>query len=315
MTRKLLPAALLALFAACTPGTHPVKTSTLGTLSSSGSLTARMDQPGPLEVESIVSADWAVTRAGLINLDHPKAKAAELKDGDEPIEIFFHVIRHPTRGTFIIDTGVEKALRDAPDKSAISALVRSAMHTEKMKVRTALGDWLAQQPTPLEGIFLTHVHLDHISGLPDAERSTPIYAGPGELTSRGLLNLFVRGTVDKELSGFSAINEWPFAADPDGRFAGVVDVFGDGSFWAISTPGHTPGSTAYLARTATGAVLYTGDASHTAWGWENSVEPGTFSSDIPQSRRSFEQLRKLSQEHPAMVVKLGHQEHAAVAAH
>jgi len=34
-------------------------------------------------------------------------------------------------------------------------------------------------------------------------------------------------------------------ADPSGLFAGVLDVFGDGSFWALWVPGHTPGSTAY----------------------------------------------------------------------
>ncbi|HEY1088332.1 MAG TPA: hypothetical protein VGE37_11575, partial [Archangium sp.] len=53
-------------------------------------------------------------------LEHEKAKAAGLTDGDESIQIFFHVIRHPTRGLFLVDTGVETALRDAPEKSALS---------------------------------------------------------------------------------------------------------------------------------------------------------------------------------------------------
>jgi N-acyl homoserine lactone hydrolase len=86
----------------------------------------------------------------------------------------------------------------------------------------------------------------------------------------------------------------------------VADVFGDGSFFAILTPGHTAGHTSYLARTTTGAVLMTGDTSHTRWGWENDVEPGTYLSDRERSRKSLLALRALSERHPKMTVRLGH---------
>jgi glyoxylase-like metal-dependent hydrolase (beta-lactamase superfamily II) len=42
-----------------------------------------------------------------------------------------------------------------------------------------------------------------------------------------------------------------------------VDIFGDGSFWAISVPGHTDDDIAYLINGPT-AILLTGDASHFA---------------------------------------------------
>jgi len=87
----------------------------------------------------------------------------------------------------------------------------------------------------------------------------------------------------------------------------VNDVFGDGSFFAILTPGHTAGHTSYLARTTTGPVLLTGDTSHTRWGWENGVEPGTFLAEREPSRNSLRALKALSQRHPNMTVKLGHQ--------
>jgi glyoxylase-like metal-dependent hydrolase (beta-lactamase superfamily II) len=87
----------------------------------------------------------------------------------------------------------------------------------------------------------------------------------------------------------------------------VVDVFGDGTVWALWVPGHTLGSTAYLVRTPKGPVLLTGDACHTRWGWEHDVEPGTFSSDLPRSAESLARLRRLAAEHPAIDVRLGHQ--------
>jgi glyoxylase-like metal-dependent hydrolase (beta-lactamase superfamily II) len=268
---------------------------------------AVIDQPGPLDVETVASADWAVDRSGLINLDHPKAKTAGLKDGDEPIQIYFHVIRHPTRGMFIVDTGVERALRDDPDHAALRGIVASFMHREKMTIKVPLGDWLSQHKEPLRGMLLTHLHLDHVSGMPDVPKGTPIYAGPGETSASSFFNVILRPNIDRALDGQEPIQEWAFQPDSSGRFAGVLDVFGDGSLWALSMPGHTPGSAAYLARTPKGSVLLTGDTCHTAWGWDNDVEPGSYTADHPHNVESLARLRTLVREHPAIEVRLGHQ--------
>jgi glyoxylase-like metal-dependent hydrolase (beta-lactamase superfamily II) len=313
-TVTVVLAAALAL-TGCAASTHPTQPSSLGAARRSADMLAVVDQPGPIEVESVVSTAWAVTRAGLINLDAPKARAAKLTDGDEPIFVFFHVVRHPRFGTFIIDTGVERALRDAPEKAAVRGLVAREMHVEGMGFQKPLGDWLAAQREPVRGVFFfTHLHLDHVSGAPDLPKSTPLYAGPGETTPRAFLHLFSQGTIDRALDGLPPVSEWRYQTDPDGRFAGVVDVFGDGSFWAVWTPGHTPGSTAYLARTASGPVLFTGDTCHTRWGWENDVEPGEFTADHAANADSLGRLRRLVEEHPAIDVRLGHQRAAQPAA-
>ena len=308
-TVAVVLAAALVL-SGCAASTHATQPSSLGAARRSADMLAVVDQPGPVEVETIVSTEWAVARSGLINLDAPKAKAAKLTDGDEPIEVFFHVVRHPRFGTFLIDTGVERALRDAPDKAAMRGFMAGQMHVEKMGFQKPLGDWLAAQREPVRGVFFTHLHIDHVAGAPDLPKTTPLYSGPGEASGSAFLYLFTQGTVDRALDGLPPVSEWRFQPDPDGRFAGVVDVFGDGSFWALWTPGHTAGSTAYLARTARGPVLFTGDTSHTRWGWENDVEPGSFTSDHAANIDSLARLRRLVAEHPAIDVRLGHQ-HAA----
>jgi glyoxylase-like metal-dependent hydrolase (beta-lactamase superfamily II) len=155
--------------------------------------------------------------------------------------------------------------------------------------------------------FLTHLHLDHIMGMPDVPHGTPVFSGPGETRSHGFLNLFTRPITDRAFAGQNTIAEWQFQADPDQRFHGVLDVFGDGSLWALHVPGHTPGSTAYLARTPQGPVLMVGDACHTSWGWEHEVEPGTFSKDQPLSAESLGELEGLVERHPNIDVRLGHQ--------
>jgi N-acyl homoserine lactone hydrolase len=295
------------LLAGCSVTSHATQPAGMGVSRSSAALLAVVDTPGPVELETVVAADWVVPRSGLINLDHPRARAAGLDDGDEPIHLYVHVLRHPEHGTFLVDSGVERALHAEPERAAVRGLLARVMDIERIRVHVDTATLLGRQPGPIAGVLLTHLHLDHILGLPDVPRGTPIYAGPGETRPRSIEHLFTRGTTGRALAGHASVHEWQFEADPDGRFDGVLDVFGDGSVWALHVPGHSPGSTAYLVRTTGGPVLLVGDACHTAWGWEQSVEPGTFSLDQPRSARSLERLQRWVAEHPGIEVRLGHQ--------
>jgi N-acyl homoserine lactone hydrolase len=302
--RAFLSIALLG--SGCVATHHATEPSALGVARSSDELVALLDRPGPIALTSIDSADWEVPLSGLLNLDHPAAKAAGLTDRPEPIVVRFHVIEHPKRGMFIVDTGVERAVHD-PDRAAVRGLAASYMAIEeKLVVREDLASFLAHHGT-LAGVFLTHLHLDHVMGMPDVPPQTPIYAGPGETTPRSLTNAVLRPNLERLLAGHAPIQEWKFAPDAAGRFDGVIDVFGDGSLWAIWVPGHTPGSTAYVVRTAHGPVLLTGDASHTRWGWDHDVEPGTYSADPERSAASLRKLRAFAAAHPNLEVRVGHQ--------
>lgn len=307
-TAPFLAAATLSLsLAGCAVTSHPVQRATLGQVRPTSSLLAVVDRPGTVALETVASADWIVDRGGLINLDNPRARAAGLTDGEEPIQVYFHGLRHPSKGLFLVDTGVERALRDRPDEAAVRGLVTRAMHMERLKILTPLGDWLAARPERVEGVLMTHLHLDHLTGMADVPAGTPVHTGPGEASSSAFIHLFVRSSTDRALGGKPALQELPFGPDPDGRFAGVLDLFGDGMVWALLVPGHTPGSTAYLVRTPEGPVLLLGDACHTRWGWENDVEPGSFSKDLALSGDSLARLKRLVREHPAIQVRFGHQ--------
>ncbi|HIM00072.1 MAG TPA: MBL fold metallo-hydrolase [Myxococcales bacterium] len=302
-----LSALLASLAGGCAASHHPTVQGRLGTPASSDDMLRVINEPGPIVFEKVLAAHWTVIRSGLINLDHPNAVAANLEDGDEPIEIYFYVLRHPKFGTFIVDSGVESGFRTPESSQHVSWLVGWAMKADQVDVQITTAEWLAAQPEPLAGVFITHLHMDHVMGLPDVPTGTPVYAGPGETEASQVLNAFTRGTIDRMLSTTSALNEWPFAEDPASRFAGVLDIFGDGSVWAIHVPGHTPGSTAFVVRTPQGPHLLVGDATHTRWGWENGVEPGSFSHNPPQSAVSLKTLLDLSAQVPEMKVHPGHQ--------
>lgn len=305
--KRLVLTASLALLEGCAASTHATQPSALGTPRSSTELLAVLDEPGPVTLDTVVSADWEVDLSGLLNLKNPKAAAAGLTDRLEPIQVYFHVLRHPQRGVFLVDTGFERALRDDPDHAAMGSLVARVMGRDKVKFRVPLGDWLASHPEPVAGVFLTHLHLDHVGGVPDLPAGTPLYTGPGEAADSAFLQAFTQGSTDRALAGKGPLREWPSTPDPTGRFAGVIDVLGDGSVWALLLPGHTHGSAAFVVRTPQGPVLLTGDCSHTRWGWDHGVEPGTFNADTALARDSFLKLRALAAEHPGLDVRLGHQ--------
>jgi glyoxylase-like metal-dependent hydrolase (beta-lactamase superfamily II) len=269
---------LTALAMGCVASRHPTAPSSLGRSASSAEMLAVIAEPGPVALETIVAADWSVPLSGLLNLDHPVAKQAGLEDGEEAIQIYFHVLEHPRFGTYIVDSGVADAFRRSDDNPHLSFIIEMAMNTDALEVRMTTGEWMRERGVKPAGVFLTHIHLDHIMGLPDLASDTPVYTGPAE-------------------TGDNA----------DDIFRGVVDVFGDQSVWALHVPGHSPGSTAFVVRTTAGPVLLVGDASHTSWGWRNGVEPGTFSDDKEGSADSLARLRSLVTRVPQLEVRLGHQ--------
>jgi N-acyl homoserine lactone hydrolase len=298
---------LVLALSGCATSTHPLGAPAPGKAINSAEMEQLIDRPGPIELTTIASVDWAVPLDGLVNLKSPTAIAAGLTDHDEPIQVYAHVLHHPQRGYFLVDTGVAQSVLDDPGKAGVSWLVRRGMPVDTMKMRKSTAAIVHDLPSPLQGVMLTHMHLDHIGGLPEVPGNVPIYIGPGESTHTSWINVLMQGTTDNMLKDKAPLQEWPFQPDAQQRFDGIVDVFGDGSVFAISVPGHTAGSVAYLVRTTRGPVLLTGDTSHTRWGWEHTVEPGDYTDDKPRNLVSLKQLKALVAAHPSIEVRFGHQ--------
>jgi glyoxylase-like metal-dependent hydrolase (beta-lactamase superfamily II) len=304
MTRIALIAAMAAF--GCAQTTHEAIPASIGQPADWAVLEAHLNEPGPINMQKVVAASWEVELSGMLNLDHPNAEAAGLENDSEPIEIYFYALNHPTRGTFLVDTGVARSIAQGSDDMPIGWLVQSVMNTDALEVHVDTKTWLDANAVAPKGVLLTHLHLDHILGLTDMPRSTPIYVGPGEADDRRFLHLFGRSTTDENLQGLGPLNELQVARGAGAPFA-AVDVLGDGSLYGLHVPGHTRGSMAYLVRTTDGPQLLTGDGCHTAWGWHHDVEPGTFNTDSEESARSLAALRSFAKAHPEITVHLGHQ--------
>lgn len=295
----LVSAALLATAACATATTrHPVAVSDLGAASSTSAMEASLTRPGVVAFRRVLFAQWTGGRGSFIDRDDPRTAA--VPKGSEEARIYAYVVDHPRFGRVMIDGGVSADL-----EPRLNGLMRRALADMNVQVDQTTAGWLAGE-TPPRAVFLTHLHFDHVGGVMDIDPTTPVHVGPGEAAERSLANTLTGRPADIALEGFGPLREWAYAADPDGAFAGVIDVFGDGSVWAIHVPGHSPGSTAFLVNAVDGPKLVIGDAVHTRLGWEQGMPQALAWSKV-DAERSADRLRRFAAAHPDIEVFLGHQ--------
>ena len=252
-----------------------------------------------VSVRSITAANWAVPLEGLVDLTDPAA--AELEEGPYEMEVLVHVIEHPVHGRWLVDSGVSQE----PGERVADAGVLLGGFLKDMEVLTSTAELLEEGS--VAGVLLTHMHVDHVLGLQDLPLDTPLWTGPGEGSTRSGQNLLLRPWYSQAFSGRSLQSFHVAQAQSFGPVPVAWDLFGDGSVWVLSTPGHTAGSIAVWARTEQGPVLMTGDTSHTRWGWEHDVTPGTYTEDHVDNAEALAQLRALAALDPATQVVFGHE--------
>ena len=280
--------------------THGSVNSQLGRIVAPEQLINLFRQGNKVKLTTIVSANWQVPLAGLVDLKHPNSQQAGLTNKEQAIQIFSFHIQHPIQGDYLIDSGVSQQFTDNPRQQGIGPLLEPMLGLEKLSIVQTSEQYLKQNNiTDLKAVFLTHLHLDHISGLPDISNNTPLYVGKNEGAAKHWMNIATQGVVNTILANRPALQQWK---------AAMVDIFDDGSVIALHLPGHTPGSTAYLVNDIKGPVLITGDVSHTRWGWENNVGPGQFSMDRSLNQTNLITLKKMVSSIKGLRVHLGHEE-------
>ena len=259
-----------------------------------------LSNPQPITIRTYSTGVMETTRSAIMNLEHEEAQDIE----DEAIKIPVNVgiIQHQEFGAYLIDAGLDKAYVHNPHGTIRGLMVKSYLGKGSQEPNTHIDSILSQVNIQLEGVFLTHLHQDHTAGIVDLPKDIPYVAGKNERYVN--FRFFMQSD---HLAGIDELQEIDFAEGIDLPPLGkAMDLFGDGSLWAISSSGHSAGHVIFLINGIDEQVLFTGDACNDHYQFETGIGPGYYSSDLEGGQEALERIILFKERYPEVKLVYGH---------
>lgn len=255
-----------------------------------------------IDVKYIHSGNVKVKLSNSFNIKHPSCRG--MKNTDITIPIFAYILHHERYGYFLIDTGCDSSYAGRPYGSVKGLLVPIFMPEIELEPELAIERQLTEtELKSIKAVFFTHLHFDHTSGLPALPDNIACIAGKGERS------YFMKGLIDsKHFDRNDTIYMIDFEADyaKDSAVGKAVDLFGDQTVWAISTPGHSKGHISYLINSKEGPVFIAGDVCTLNKCIELGVGCGTSAADVELSQATLEKIMLFLKQNPEVKLWCGH---------
>jgi glyoxylase-like metal-dependent hydrolase (beta-lactamase superfamily II) len=218
------------------------------------------------------------------------------------------LIRHPTAGPFIVDTGLHGSVAAKP------AETMGRTFSWWAKPHLEPGDDLPSQlrqrdvdPGEIRLAVMTHLHLDHASGMAGFPKAQFVLSSAewedATSGSRPLLRGYVTAQYDyafdyRTVSFTENVTSYS-------TFGRTFDLFGDGSVRLAYTPGHSAGHQSVICKlrdrdlVIAGDVVYTLHQMQTAPGPARPFDPHTYN-------RSLQEMRLFAKQYPNALIIPSH---------
>ncbi|HEY6731196.1 MAG TPA: N-acyl homoserine lactonase family protein [Solirubrobacterales bacterium] len=238
------------------------------------------------------------------------AKALFLGSKENVVPVPAFLIRHPSAGAILVDTGLHPSIATDPRQNfgSLSARIGKPVLEAGEDVPSQLRK-RGLEPSELPIVVMTHLHLDHTSGISEFPDSTFVISATEWEAAAGGVNALLNGyrrahydyafdyrTVDFDRAGI----------DSYASFGRTFDLFGDGSIHLAYTPGHSPGHMSVVCRLAERDFVIGGDTMYLIDQLDGSVPPPPRPYDSHNMRRSLQELRLFRSQFPDAVITPGH---------
>ena len=223
-----------------------------------------------------------------------------------PVPAF--LVEHPRAGPLLIDTGLHSSVAVKPQENfgRLPLLAFKDLKMEPEQAVPAQVRALGIDPARIEVVVMTHLHVDHASGISEFPHATFVVSrrewdgatdgGPRQgYTQRQFDHGF-----DYRLIDFEGPDAESFAG-----FGRSFDLFGDGSVRCVYTPGHTLGHLSVVLRLRSREVLVAGDAIYLRQNLDE-MHPPYKSADDHLYSRSLREIRQYVKQTPSALVVPGH---------
>jgi glyoxylase-like metal-dependent hydrolase (beta-lactamase superfamily II) len=253
-------------------------------------------KPQSITLETFSTGTVQINRWGTINPEHPWALEVEKEELEVPILCYW--IHHETKGDYLLDAGLDVSYNKDP-QGGLEGTGVDLFHLEKNQ---NIAHHIDAKGINLEGVFFSHLHADHAAGQRDLPNNIPYMVAKGEYED---YNLEIHGDF---LEGLEILYEIDFSSTEEMPPLGPsVDLLGDGSLWAVSTPGHTRGHMSFVVNGHDGPIFLTMDAAFIRANLEVGVAPSDYTWDVELAQETLENILKFLEEYPQIRVQVGHE--------
>jgi glyoxylase-like metal-dependent hydrolase (beta-lactamase superfamily II) len=263
--------------------------------------------PGPISVKSFVTGHVMINKRGALNPEHPNA--GNIEEELLKVPIISHWIHHDEFGDYLVDAGLDSSYTEDP-QGKMNGLFAGLFKKFKIASDEYLQEknqnisyHLKSNSINLNGVFLSHLHSDHIAGVRELPKDIPYVVGKGEryVQHKPLFyGDYLKGILVLYEIDFSKASIMPVLGP-------CVDIFSDGSFWAIPTPGHTKGHISFLINGQSGPILLATDACFIKLGFEKGVGSSDYTDDVLMAQSSLNNLVEFKKVYPNVEVLCGHE--------
>ncbi|MCC7563336.1 MAG: MBL fold metallo-hydrolase [Methanobacterium sp.] len=252
--------------------------------------------PRPVSVRSFQTGTVIINRHGTLNPNHPLAK--DVQDEELEVPILAHWVHHEDKGDFLLDAGLDASYAGDPRGGLLGTDVDEFQQIKGENI----AQHLVQNDINLKMVFLSHLHADHAAGVRELPKDIPYVIPKGEY---GEYRLEVHGDF---LEGLEELYEIDFSkANQMAPLGPSVDLLGDGSLWAIHTPGHTPWHVSFLVNGMDRPILLTMDAVFIHENLERGVAPSEYTWDMEKAQDTLEKIIAFLEMFPQVRVGAGHE--------